>query len=294
MKLLDEFDSAIVALEKANSNVGCGYLPENGKKTYDSYLDNESWKAFLKGMTKEHFDQYGAGSGGELEEKDGKPPKMAAFASSSRMIYNYSKDIPGFRFEEKLPTTVGGTANMDGYLERENEYIFVEAKCREPYSHKAEQEIKQAYKGVYAWLRKKMPRVFSCVMEDSKENNMRVAFFCKGKVVAYFDIKQMICHMLGIATKMLKNPSNKNILFLYFLYNPASLNTVNNATEQISSIWKETCDMALQYEFSEMFGHIVDYLVEEKGIAAASQTVAFLKNAFRFELCDQNTYRSYF
>ena len=68
--------------------------------------------------------EYGAGDGGELEEKDGRPPKMASFGSSSRMIYNLSNKKDGFHFEKKLPTTVGGTANLDGFYEDDARYIF--------------------------------------------------------------------------------------------------------------------------------------------------------------------------
>ena len=294
MKLLDEFDAAVVFSELPKQQINNGYLPKGSGKVYKTYLDNKSWQTVKDGMSDAHRTQYGAGSGGELEEKDGKPPKMAAFASSSRMIYNLSKGLPDFRFEEKLSTTVGGTANMDGYLERENDHIFVEAKCREPYGHQADQLIKQAYKPVYRWLRAKMPRVFSCVMEDCEDNNMHVVFFCKGKVVACFDIKQMICHMLGVATKLLKHPDGKDILFLYLLYNPEALYFGNNTIDTVRSIWTDTCEAATQYRFDEMFRHIVDYLVQEKGIAASEQNIAHLKKAFHFELCDQNTYKNYF
>lgn len=196
MNLLKDFDLAIAKAEKETS----GY--RIGDRVYDSYLSNEAWGTYLAKMSKEHRCQYGDGSGGELEEKKGRPPKMASFASSSRMIYRLSNDIPGFVFEKQLPTVIGGIANLDGYLEREHDFVFIEAKCREPYSHTAIQTIKQNYKPVYAYLREIMPRVFSCVMEDVPDTrDMRVAFFCKGDSVAYFDIKQMICHLLGVAIK---------------------------------------------------------------------------------------------
>lgn len=294
MKLLDEFDAAVVFSELPKGKVNNGYSTKGSSRVYKTYLDNKSWQAVKDEMSDEHLAQYGAGSGGELEEKDGKPPKMAAFASSSRMIYNLSKDIPNFRFEEKLSTTVGGTANMDGYLERENEHVFVEAKCREPYGHQAEQVIKQAYKPIYCWLREKMPRIFSCVMEDCEDNNMRVVFFRKGKVVAYFDIKQMICHMLGIATRLLKKPDDKGVLFLYLLYNPENLYLGDKTIDVVQSIWKDTCEAANSYRLDEMFGHIVDFLIQEKGIKANEKTVAHLKGTFQFKLCDQNTYSSFF
>ena len=140
MSILKDFDLAIADAEGTEK----GY--QVGGRNYDTYLSNAAWSAHLAGMSEAHRCQYGDGSGGELEEKNGRPPKVAAFASSSRMIYCISKEIPGFCFEEQLPTVIGGIANMDGYLEQENGYIFVEAKCREPYSHAAVQTLKQNYK----------------------------------------------------------------------------------------------------------------------------------------------------
>ena len=86
--------------------------------------------------------------GSELKEKNGRPPKMASFGSSSRMIYNLSNKKNGFHFEKKLPTTVGGTANLDGFYEDDNRYIFVEAKCHEPYNVK-KTVISSKYKDLY-------------------------------------------------------------------------------------------------------------------------------------------------
>ena len=99
-------------------------------------MNNDEWDAFVADMEKNHqnaFDEYGAGSGGELKPKGKYPPKMASYGSSSRMIYNLCKGIAEFHFEEKMPTKVGGTANLDGYMETGDRYIFVEAKCRELY-----------------------------------------------------------------------------------------------------------------------------------------------------------------
>lgn len=288
MNLLKDFDLTIAKAEKETS----GY--RIGDRIYDSYLSNEAWGTYLAKMSKKHRCQYGDGSGGELEEKNGRPPKMASFASSSRMIYKLSHDVPDFVFEKQLPTVIGGIANLDGYLEREHDFVFIEAKCREPYSHTAIQTIKQNYKPVYAYLREIMPRVFSCVMEDVPDTrDMRVAFFCKGDSVAYFDIKQMICHLLGVANEMLNSKSEKPVLFLYLLYNPAELQLSPENKCQISRIFKDTCNAANNYCFEEMFGHIVDYLIQEKGITVHPKKVEKLKSTFRFALCDQNNYKAF-
>ena len=140
---LKDFDLAIAAVE----NTPRGYLTENGN--YDSYMSNEAWDAYLSSMDPKHRMQFDDGSGGELKEKNGRPPKMASFASSSRMAYKCSKCLPNFVFEKQLSTVIGGTANLDGYWEGNGKYIFVEAKCREPYSHKSPETFRQNYKELY-------------------------------------------------------------------------------------------------------------------------------------------------
>ena len=75
---------------------------------------------------------------------------MASFGSSSRFIYELSKGISGFKFEEKLDTKVGGIANLDGFIKSNGKYIYIEAKRREIYysTHEGE-EIKNVYMPVY-------------------------------------------------------------------------------------------------------------------------------------------------
>ena len=288
MSILTDFDTAIAEVEKLPK----GYCVEG--RLYESYLSNDMWKEYLADMSEEHYKQYSKGSGGELEEKNGRPPKMASFASSSRLIYRLSKNIPGFVFEKQLSTVVGGTANLDGYLEGEQKLVFVEAKCREPYSHTAIQVIKQNYRPIYTYLREKMPRVFNCVMEDVAENrNMQVVFFCKGELVVYFDIKQMICHMLGVANEVLKNKADKSILFLYLLYNPNELQMSLRSKEEIAHIYADTCAVANGYHMEEMFGHIVDFLIQRDGTEVDKQWLSRLKESFQFILCDQNDYITY-
>lgn len=176
MSILKEFDLAIGDIE----NIPRGFVADGN--LYESYMSNAAWDAHLREMSDEHRAQFGNGSGGELKGKNGRPPKMAAFASSSRMTYKLSKDIPKFMFEKQLSTVIGGTANLDGYWEGEGQYIFVEAKCREPYSHKSPETIRQNYKPLYAYLQSNLPEIFSCTMEDVPgTKDMCVEFFCGKK-----------------------------------------------------------------------------------------------------------------
>ena len=288
MNILKEFDAALAVRE----NLERGYRIE-GKEPYESYLSNEAWDAYVRTMAPEHRRQYGQGSGGELEPKNGRPPKMASVASSSRMIYELSRDIPGFVFEKQLTTVLSGIANLDGYLEKEDTRIFVEAKCREPYGHKAIQTIKRNYKPVYSYLREKMPRVFSCVMEDLPDEEMRTVFFCRGEAVASFDIKQMISHMLAVANEALHGGTEKKILFLYLLFDPSGLPLSDGCRAEVERIHADTCRTAERYRMEEMFGHIVNFLIAERGVVCTVAQAEAVKKNFRFVLCDQEQYRAY-
>lgn len=290
MNLLKNFDIAIAILE----DIPKGY--RIGGRSFDSYMSNDAWRTYLAGMSPEHRSQYSDGSGSELEPKNNRPPKMAAFASSSRMTYLLSKDIPGFVFEKQLPTVIGGIANLDGYREADGQYVFVEAKCREPYSHKSHQTIKQNYKPLYTCLQDKMPAVFSCEMEDAPDSrDMRVVFYCRGKEVVYFDIKQMLCHLLGVANKMLSEGiCDTPIQFLYLLYNPIKLDLPQGSREEILRVYQDTCAAAENYDFIQFFGHVVDFLIQKKDYSVTEGDVAKLKNSFRFALCDQDSYGGFF
>lgn len=290
MGLLKEFDLAIANIE----NIPRGFVTNNGKN--ESYMSNSAWDAYLKDMSDEHRSQFDDGSGGELKEKNGRPPKMASFASSSRMAYQLSKDIQNFVFEKQLPTVIGGTANLDGYWEGNGQYIFIEAKCREPYSHKSPEAIKQNYRGLYEYLQSKLSDIFSCSMEDIPgTKDMRVEFFCCRKPVVYFDMKQMLCHLLGIANRMLQDKVfDTPIQFLYLLYNPTELVLSDKNKKEILRIYHATCEAATSYDFKQIFACVVDFLMEEKEYPTTKVEVEKLKNNFSFALCNQHNYRNFF
>jgi len=298
MSILSEFDEALVLSEMQNDSTGRGYKVESTGRTYPAYMDIDSWNAFKSAMIEEHRNQFALGSGKELEEKDGRPPKMASYASSSRMIYKLSRRKKKFIFEKQLPTTVGGKANLDGYFVESQRYVYIEAKCREPYGYKAEQAIKRNYRKVYEYLCQQMPEIFACSMKDIPEmpgakrpkNEMNVVFSCKGQVVSGFDIKQMICHLLAVATDRLVRPDEMGVLFLYLLYNPSELKLGVDARQEILSIYRETCWAAENYDFKTMFGHIVDYVAGVKKHSATDLDIQHIKSSFEFVLCDQTDY----
>jgi hypothetical protein len=241
------------------------------------------------------YDMYGKGGGKELEErKSGKntyPPKMASFGSSSRMIFNLMKDTDGFLFEKQLPTTIGGTANLDGFMETASKYFFVEAKCREPYSDK-NNVYERKYEKLYNFISNSKKSNVSCEIEDVKNepDKMKVIFKVNGRPIHNFDMKQMISHLLGVATAFLNGTFEiKDIEFIYLLFDPTIIEIEDEkAKTQIYEIYNNTCNECNSTDFKALFAVIVDYLKSYKEWNKEIDT-SDLVNRFSFKLCSQGT-----
>ena len=278
MKLETALD---LAIKKQEGGTGAGYTMQDGR-VYPTYMENSEWDAFLAEMKNRYpkaFKDYDAGSGGELEEKSrfGKtmPPKMASYGSSSRMTYRLSRDVPGFRFECQCPTGIGGTANLDGFLEKNRTRIYVEAKCREPYG-KEKSKISKAYKKLYDFITEKMGAELSCICSNVGEKDMDVTFLAGDLEIRHFDIKQMICHLLGVVRDAKADTSVK---FLYLLHDPTALE-LGEARQSILEIYERTCRECAKIPMERLFAVISEFL------GATLQP-------FSFALCNQDTYVTY-
>lgn len=265
-------------------------------RQYENYIDNETWMDFVAEMRNNYpsaYAEYGEGSGDELGiKKVGKfPPKMASFGSSSRMIYLLSRDIRGFQFEKKLPTTVGGIANMDGFLQGEGKQFYIEAKCREPYSPKS-YIIDRKYEDLYRYIDAEPTVDLKCNLTILDDDKMQVQFVAQGTVITAFDIKQMISHLLGIATTKLNNPTEDKIKFLYLLYNPSNITIVNKKHEEkIIYAYNTQIMECKSIPFADLFRVILDYLQSVKRVGEATEK-GIISSSFTFEMCDQNNYVS--
>lgn len=292
MSIDKSLDLLIKATEINKEENASGYLINN--RTYENYIDNATWMDFVTEMKEQYpvaYSAYGEGAGDELGiKKVGKyPPKMASYGSSSRMIYLLSRNIPDFRFEEKLPTTVGGIAHLDGFLYKGKTKIFVEAKCREPYSAKA-YIIDRKYESLYRYIDGNPDVDFKCNITVIDDEKMNVKFIANGMEITRFDIKQMISHLLGIATQQLQQQSEEKICFLYLLYNPSVLEIedekVKNKIYDIYNTETEECD---NIPFPSLYGVILNYLRTYK-IKNDNLNLDTCVRMFTFNRCDQNTY----
>lgn len=283
-------DLAIKQQETPNSQNK--HFELNGKK-YSTYIDNRSWREFVENMRLNYPSAYSAFSSGLGDElgvhKTNTPPKMACFGSSSRMLFNLCKNIKDFCFEYKLPTTIGGTAHLDGYLKRGPVAFYIEAKCHEPYS-KNPYIIDRKYEDLYRYLTKHMTD-FVCKIQILDKNKMHVKFFVNNKQLTQFDIKQMLCHLLAIATKNLTSSTNEQTKFIYLLFNPKLIEIDPNFAAQIVSVYEKEVEECNNIPFKNLYKAILTYLCEYKKIGNPTQNfIAGLTDNFSFSLHDQTTF----
>lgn len=178
---------------------------------YSSYSEN-----LYEPMEVRHINEYGSGSGGELNPSEKRPAKMASICSSSAMTFNLlgndtivmkENDIghtPGLyriEYEKKLNTICNGRgqrpANLDAFLmsEKKDELIFCEMKMLE-WFRKNTRSLKEAYKEKKNYfLGKETDRFLKVIkaIEDLDKSQ---------KCFEYYDVWQMFKHTLAIHNYM--------------------------------------------------------------------------------------------
>lgn len=256
-----------------------------GNETYFAYQTNDDFAVFLNEMKSRYenaYKQYAAGDGGELMEKK-YPPKMASFASSSRMIYLAARDIKGFKFEEHRPTLIGGTANLDGYISTDSCEIYVEAKCHEIFNKPNNKDIADCYLALYEYINQEDS---FCFNEETKN------FICKKEPLVRLDLKQLICHMLGIAHYQLSHDAlaRKKVRLVYFTHSLTSseedyIRDVNpDIVKSIKNVMDEESKDISNVDWLWLYGKIVDYLYKEKKqkYFVSEGLVSEIRNNFEF------------
>ena len=221
-----------------------------------------------------------------------KASDTADYHSSSSMIYSLSKHKETFIFNEKLPTTIGGTANLDGFFEESNRYVFVEAKCHETYSKKSSY-ASQAYKNLYDYISENMSDTLFIKTEPSSDQKlMKVEYIAEWEKIEYFDIKQMICHLLGIATGIIRGKLDyKQIDFIYLIYDPTELDIAIGIKEKIASIYERLCYECNLIDFGTLFRTVLSYLNEKRyNCTLSDEVIEQLSFRFTFTLASQDFY----
>lgn len=219
----DGFDSLI--RRNLAAVIGADSFGYRLAKVYENYYSREQFAGFVEEMKSERYYEayraYAAGKGGELSEQSGRygktPPKMASVASSSRFCYLAFRDgaegLGGsgkveFEHECRIDRIFGTAPQLDAFVP--NERIYVEVKCHEIFdSHHV------AMSGSYRDLLFGNGSAFE-FPEIPEERGGRLEIglrnFNVSKACTMFDIKQLLCHLMGIAAQ--KEPAR--LVYLFF------------------------------------------------------------------------------
>ncbi len=208
-------------------------------KNYEDYYNKAEFNRFLEEMKQNYptaYERYADGKGSELREKPGRygmyPPKMASVASSSRFCYLALRDggealgdngIVLFEYGCPIQGVMGNAPQLDAYLPESNTYI--EAKCHEIFdSHSI--VLKEKY-----WdfmFGEQNDFGFSQKEYNGQETfQIAPAQFGIQKENTMFDIKQFLCHLLGIASE---NSGDKPAKLVYLFFKPK---TEDEATKRL-------------------------------------------------------------
>lgn len=153
--------------------------------------------------------------------------------------------------------------------------------------------MKVNYEDLYRTISASYKTSVACEIEVIDERKMEVKFFSSETEIHSFDMKQMISHLLGVATAFLKGEFEvKKIDFVYLLFNP-KLIEIKEGKAEIHCIYEQTCNECNSVDFKALFEVIVDYLQTAKGLDKDKNKTEIVNN-FSFKLCDQSNIKGRF
>ncbi|MDE5769521.1 MAG: hypothetical protein K2H82_09070, partial [Oscillospiraceae bacterium] len=191
-----------------------GYYSQLLNKKYDTYYNNLIFSAFIDDMKSKninHYHQYNSGKGSELKEKNGTPPKMACVGSSSRFCYialndvdwenSMFKGVPEFEYSCPIDGIRGTPPQLDAFFKESNTYF--EVKCHEIFEKHSVILTRAYWNLIYGEgndFRFNIIETLNNGKENSKlfQISLEEFGFHKEKEKSMFDIKQLLCHLLGI------------------------------------------------------------------------------------------------
>ena len=227
--------------------------------TADKQYPDRYYKDFLynlfENMQDKHKEQYGGGSGGELNATQNKPAKMASIRSSSAMTFNIlgnedilmkAENVLNHRegcyqitYEKQYQTISSGNrqqpANLDAFLESEDgsEVIFCEFKMLEWFSRNTG-ELKEAYKDKNNYKHEKIAIQFEKVINEIERRASTGCF-------EYYDVWQMFKHTLAVHNFMQDKgwEKYKKVTLLNVVFEPDTAFMSIKAKDNYESQWNK-------------------------------------------------------
>ena len=287
MTITEIFDRAKKQFDGGNLNEG---YTINGK-TFHVYYTNQEWEEYKEKMPQKVKDRFDEGKGSEMKPytRNGYtfPPKMASYASSSRFMVSQGQTFDDFEYEKQLPTGLGGyPAHLDGYLKSKR--VFVEAKCHEFYNY-SRPELKEGHKKLLDGI---IPLLGGKLTYSAPQGKLYLSW--KGEDSGFFDFKQMLCHLSGIANMVLEE-EEKKVNFIYLIYRSSekllSFVEKNTNRQRIQELFNEEKKMAETIDFKSIYGAILHYFNSEKyGYSEAE--IREIAAKFSFTFCTQDNFKS--
>ena len=214
-------------LEKA------GYGPfgyELNNKTYPMYYTKGAFQAFQNEMKRSyprHYERYRNGHGSELKETS-TPPKMASVASSSRFAYLALRDgaqaIGGTEYVEfehacRIRGVRGTPPQLDACTtDEKGDPIYVEVKCHEIFDPHTVGLRAAYWENIYG-----EKNAFGFPVKQDKPANtvfhIPPELFGIGQEDLMVDIKQLLCHLMGIASQ---KEETRTATLVYLFFRPAA------------------------------------------------------------------------
>lgn len=221
----------------------------NGK-VRETYFSNDFGEIILNSISKDIVDAYKNGKGNEIDNG-----KFFSVASSSRFaVASFTENkndqvrciqmfdgeqIQQIQFERGLKIHgIKGTApQMDVYIKTSKE-TFVEVKCHEIFDESSHSVVKLSsqyeknamFKEILEHY--KIDAVNRTCEIDSKGNSVKLLFnrnhFDVFSKTTRFDLKQFLCHLMGIASNT-NQDENKQFIYLFY----------KNPDDEFGPVYKE-------------------------------------------------------
>ena len=252
MSTVNEFDESI----KQDFLNGAPVLPEvyadkeecygreitiRGKKnSYDTYFNEKHGKKILQKIDNGIKQRYKDGKGGEFKYKFFSVASSSRFAVASfsnnvsnKIMYinQYSgEEISEILFEKDLPiNNISGTPpQMDVWI-RTSHDIFFEVKCHEIFDESQHANIKLSTQYSNNRIFNEIINYYSIDLSTRKRTNVKEGnvksyyllnrnMFKVSTQTAHFDMKQFICHLMGIISYKENKKVDSMVEFNYLFY----------------------------------------------------------------------------
>ena len=136
-------------------------------------------------------------------------------------------------------------------------------------------------------------------LSDSKpgillsNEHFKCTFKFDGEDIVHFDIKQLICHFLAISANILEDEkANKNVKFVYLIFNPKDADAACFENEKISSYREriierrnKTIDEIGKFKMKLLFKSIFEIQAKRLGLEGKEYS------SFDFCIADQKDYK---